>query len=111
MQTAGEIIEDFRPQYLMLVGTAGGHSERDGVALGDVVVANYLDYSGYWKYKEGVVLERKLPHDHPSGHLLENYVEPLLMEPRRWIDRISTPRPGGIGRPKLMVGGVVSGNV
>lgn len=109
LQTAGDIIEDFRPEYLVLIGTAGGHSGRDKIGLGDVVVANYLDYSGYWKYSDGVALERKLPHDHPSGHLLENYVEALRMNPDPWIKRIDADRPEA-GSPKLFVGGIVSGN-
>jgi nucleoside phosphorylase len=110
VQTAGDLIEDFRPQFLVLIGTAGGHSGRDGLSLGDVVVADYMDYSGYWKYKEGAILERRLPHDHPSGHMVDNYVEPLRAKPTRWIERIQTPRPGD-GSPKLIVGGVVSGNI
>jgi nucleoside phosphorylase len=109
LQTAGDIIEDFRPEYLVLIGTAGGHSGRDNIGLGDVVIANYLDYSGYWKYSDGVALERKLPHDHPSGHLLENYVEGLRMNPAPWIERIDAVRPEE-GSPKLFVGGIVSGN-
>lgn len=110
VQVAGDLIEDFRPQFLVLIGTAGGHSGRDGISLGDVVVADYLDYSGYWKYKDGLVLERKLPHDHPSGHMVENYVEPLRTRPQRWIERIQTHRPND-GTPKLIVGGIVSGNI
>jgi nucleoside phosphorylase len=109
LQTAGDIIEDFRPEYLMLIGTAGGHSGHDHIALGDVVIADYLDYSGYWKYSDGAILERKLPHDHPSGHLLENYVEGLRVSPDRWINQIDVERPEE-GSPKLYVGGIVSGN-
>lgn len=108
-QTAGDIIEDFRPQYLIVIGTAGGRSEQDSLGLGDVVVADYLDYSGYWKFTAGQVLERKLPHDHPSGHLLESYVEPLRTDPARWTAKIESERPQE-GQPTLFVGGVVSGN-
>ncbi len=110
VQVAGGLIEDFRPQFLLLIGTAGGHSGRDSLSLGDVVVADYMDYSGFWKYKEGAVFERKLPHDHPSGHMVENYVEPLRARPQRWIERIRTPRPS-LGCPKLFIGGIVSGNI
>jgi nucleoside phosphorylase len=109
VQTAGDIIEDFRPQYLIVVGTAGGRSQQDGLRLGDVVVADYLDYSGYWKYAAGRVLERKLPHDHPSGHLLESYVEALRADPTLWTTKITSERPE-VGLPTLFVGGIVSGN-
>lgn len=110
VQSAGALIEDFRPEFLLLIGTAGGHSGRDKLDVGDVVVADYMDYAGYWKYSDGAILERKLPHDHPSAHLLLNYVEPLRAKPDPWIDRISVPRPVA-GRPKLMVGGMVSANI
>jgi nucleoside phosphorylase len=110
VQTAGDLIEDFRPAFLILIGTAGGHSGRDGLNLGDIVVADYVDYSGYWKYKKGAVIERKMPHDHPSGHLIQNYAEPLRVSPKRWIDRIQIKRPGE-SIPKLFIGGLVSGNI
>ncbi len=110
VQIAGDLIEDFRPAFLILIGTAGGHSGREGLNLGDVVVADYVDYSGYWKYKNGAVIERKMPHDHPSGHLIQNYVEPLRINPKKWIDRIQEPRPNN-GVPKLFIGGLVSGNI
>jgi nucleoside phosphorylase len=110
VQSAGALIEDFRPEFLLLIGTAGGHSGRDHLQVGDVVVADYMDYAGYWKYAPGAILERKLPHDHPSAHLLMNYVEPLRAKADPWIDRISVPRPVP-GRPKLMVGGMVSANI
>ncbi|RYG37510.1 hypothetical protein EON81_06445 [bacterium] len=106
---SGELIEDFRPELLIMIGTAGGHSGRDGVALGDVVVANYLDYSGYWKYKPDAVLERKLPHDHPSRYLLQGFVETLRSELTNWISKISITRPAP-GQPKVLIGGIVSGN-
>ncbi len=110
VQSAGALIEDFRPEFLLLIGTAGGHSGRDHLDVGDVVVADYMDYAGYWKYSKGSILERKLPHDHPSPHLLLNYVEPLRAKPDPWIARIPVARPGA-GTPKLMVGGMVSANI
>lgn len=110
IQTAGDLIEEFHPEFLLLIGTAGGHSGRDGLRLGDVVVANYVDYSGYWKYKDGATLQRKLPHDHPSAHLLQNYVEPLRAKPLRWAQGIRVARPGD-GQPLALVGGIVSGNI
>ena len=108
-QTAGGVIEDFRPQYLIVIGTAGGRSKQDGLSLGDVVVADYLDYSRIWKYTAGQVLARKLPHDHPSGHLLESYVEPLRADPKLWTTKIVAERPEA-GQPTFFVGGIVSGN-
>ncbi len=110
IQAAGDLIEEFHPEFVLLIGTAGGHSGRDGLGLGDVVVADYVDYSGYWKYKDGAVLQRKLPHDHPSAHLLQNYVEALRAKPSRWAQRIQVARPAD-GQPVVRVGGIVSGNI
>ncbi len=109
MEGAGSAIEDFRPEFLVLIGTCGGHSERDNVTTGDVIVADYIDYSGYWKYKKGAVLHRKTPHDHPSGYLLQNFVEPIRVS-RSWIDRLRVRRPAD-GTPKLMIGSIVSGDI
>jgi nucleoside phosphorylase len=105
----GATIEDFRPEFLILIGTCGGHSER-GALLGDVVIADYVDFSGYWKYKKGAVLRRKTAHDHPSGYLLQNFVEPLRVAAHEWVPRIVVDRPEA-GIPKLLVGGIVSGDV
>jgi nucleoside phosphorylase len=106
---AGAVIEDFRPEFLVLIGTCGGHSERDEIALGDVIVADYIDFSGYWKYKAKAILYRKNPHDHPSGYLLQNFVEPLRVS-GEWITRVGENRPVP-GQPKLRVGGIVSGDI
>ena len=96
---AGAAIEDFRPEFLILVGTCGGHSGRDRLRLGDVVVAEYIDFSGYWKYKKRATLLRRTPHDHPSGYLLQNFVEPLRVEESSHRRRYRTLRiPGSVVR-------------
>ena len=48
-----------------------------------MVVADYVDYSGYWKYKDGAVIERKMPHITRRDDLIQNYVEPLRVNPKR----------------------------
>ena len=109
-EATGDLIEDFRPEFIFLVGTAGGHSGRDDVALGDVVVADFIDYSGYVKYKEGQILERKNPHDHPSLYLREKFAEPLRNDPAVWRNLINQPRPEH-GDPKVVIGGIVAGDI
>lgn len=106
-----KVLEDFRPDYLFLIGTAGGHSRREDINLGDVVVANYIDYSGYWKLKDGAFEERKNACDHPSSHLLENFAEGLRRSPTRWRSRLQTARPLGSPDAKALVGGVVAGEL
>jgi len=109
-RTAGEIIEDFFPEFLIVVGTAGGCQGRDNVALGDVVVADYIEYAGYWKFKAGQMLERKVPFDQPSLYLHQNYIERLRVQPHEWRRHISIARPEP-GDPTLRVGSIISGDI
>ena len=105
-----KVIEDFRPDYLILIGTAGGHSQRDELKLGDVVVADYIDYSAYWKLKEGKFLERKQACDHPSLYLRETFAEILRRHPERWVPRLRLKRPDN-STPAVLMGGVVAGEL
>ncbi len=105
-----KVIEDFRPNYLFLIGTAGGHSQRDDLKLGDVVVADYIDYSAYWKLKEGKFLERKQACDHPSLYLRENFAEVLRRHPERWVPKLRLKRPDN-SSPVVLIGGIVAGEV
>lgn len=109
-RTAGQIIEDFFPEFLVVVGTAGGCRGRDHVVLGDVVVADYIEYSGYWKFTTGQMLERKVPFDHPSLYLHQNYVERLRVQPKDWRRHISVVRPEA-GDATLRVGSIISGDI
>jgi nucleoside phosphorylase len=110
-QVAGAFVEDFRPDYLILIGTAGGCKGRDGVKLGDVVVADYIDFSGYWKFKKGLVLQRKNPHDHPSHFLHRSYIESLRVEPKQWRTHVKKRSPKKGTPPVLHVGNLVSGDL
>lgn len=110
-QLTRSVLEDFRPSYLFVIGTAGGHSQREKCGLGDVVIADYIDYSAYWKLNAGAYEERKHACDHPSLHLLENFAEGLRRNPSDWIPRLKTNRPQGSNKPKVLVGGVVAGEL
>lgn len=105
------VIEDFRPAFVFLIGTAGGHSERDNICLGDVVVATYVDFSDYVKYSRKQVLQRKFAHDHPSKFLLDRFVEPLRCVPEEWNTKVKgRPKERKKKLPKLLTGEIVSGN-
>ncbi|HZP62583.1 MAG TPA: hypothetical protein VFB28_04135 [Terriglobales bacterium] len=105
------VLEDFRPDYLFLIGTAGGHSEREKCGLGDVVVADYIDYSAYWKLNAGSYEERKHACDHPSLNLLENFAEGLRRNPGDWTPQLKANRPLGSNPPKVLIGGIVAGEL
>jgi nucleoside phosphorylase len=109
-RTTGELIEDLRPEFIILIGTAGGCQGRDHLELGDVVVGDFVDYSGYWKFDAGRVLARKNPHDHPSLFLHPSFVERLRVQSEEWQGRISEPRPAP-GHSTLRIGNLVSGDI
>lgn len=103
------VIEDFRPSYLILTGIAGGMNERDGVALGDVVVVDHVSYSEFAKHTPGKVARRYEPYDHPSLYLRGDIAEPLTMTEgwQRFLPAEAN-RPAE-GRPKATVGNLVAG--
>lgn len=101
------LVEHFEPAAFMLVGIAGGISDRDGVTLGDVVVADYVDYYEHGKLERGKYLVRREPADHPSLYLRTRFVDPQR-QTDSWRGHINKRRPKK-GRPKIVVGNVVSG--
>lgn len=109
-ELAGDLIYDFRPEFIFLIGTGGGYDGRDGLAVGDVVVADYVEFSGYWKYKDHQVLRRKIAHDHPSLNVRDNHAEPLRVTPDAWRGLINANRPVA-GQPTVHIGEVVSGDI
>ncbi len=80
-------VEHFYPEVFLLVGTAGG-VRAQGINLGDVVVADYVEYSEFRKIVDGSNLQRKIPYDHPSLSLRENFAQPLIRSDR-WKQRIT----------------------
>jgi nucleoside phosphorylase len=109
-----QIIEDWRPRYIFLVGTAGGvlsddNTGRDGARLGDVVVADYIEYVEFAKLDRGRAKRRCVPHDQPSTYLRESYVERLRYE-KGWQSRICVERPDrSESGPNVIVGNIAAG--
>src|SRR5262245_3384085 len=56
-----DLIEDFRPAYILLVGIAGGIADRDGTDLGHVIVADFVDYYEFRKMVDGKNQIRRNP--------------------------------------------------
>jgi nucleoside phosphorylase len=107
-QAVGSAVEDFRPDYIFLVGTAGGSGKDDG-HVGDVVVADVVAYYEHRKYVGGRDLARRTPCDQPSLFLRERFVEPLRVD-GSWVAHIpgAYPRPEP-GVPKVLIGEIVAG--
>jgi nucleoside phosphorylase len=108
-EVAGSMVEDFRPSFVIMIGTAGGYSGRDGLALGDVVVSDYIESSNYWKHTQSEVKARKVAFDHPSLFLLDRFVEALRVDDAPWRQLVRTQRPEP-GQPKLLIGEIVAGD-
>jgi nucleoside phosphorylase len=110
------LIEDLRPIYIFLVGTAGGvlkdvaeGAGRDDTRLGDVITADFIDYTEFVKLRGRKSLARKVPHDHPSMYLRENFAQPLRAT-TEWHSWIGEPRPpDDPAAPKVVVGNIAAG--
>ena len=59
------MLEDFRPEVIIVCGIAGAFDGRD-LDLGHVLVADYLHYCEFWKLTEGGDFRRYLPIQQPA---------------------------------------------
>ena len=107
-EAAHDMMEDFRPPVIFLVGIAGGVKGRDGTQLGDVVVADFIDYYEFRKLSDGKSMPRRIAYDHPSLWLRQNITQPLCGLDSQWAEPILASRPGP-GRPVARVGNILAG--
>jgi nucleoside phosphorylase len=73
-----QMIENFRPKYLVMTGIAAGI--KGDVKLGDILVANPTWDSGSGKFKEAQTGEKVFeidPKQEPLDHDIENYIVEL----------------------------------
>lgn len=89
---AARLIEDFRPEIIMVVGIAGGIDGRDGIELGDVVVPSYLHYAEYLKLTTVGELQRYFAYDQPTVCLRETFVD-MARDCNDWHGANSVERP------------------
>lgn len=101
------IAEQFRPEFIILSGIAGG-VERDGVGLGDVVVADHVDWYEMRKMAEGKSLRRMMALDHPSAYL-RDIIFRRIKHDKKWLDRIGLVRPVE-GQPQVFEGNLIAGD-
>jgi uncharacterized protein YjbI with pentapeptide repeats/nucleoside phosphorylase len=100
-----EIIERFKPEYIILVGIAGGF--RGNIRLGDVAVSEYLEYYEYKKVDNGGLKPRPITIAAPSKQLLD--IVPRVGD--RWKECVKTPRPDGkrVEETRVVPGFILSG--
>jgi nucleoside phosphorylase len=108
------MMEDLRPQILILVGIAGGLCEatghgRDGLVVGDVVLADFVSYTEFLKIEHGTQKLRQYPIDHPSVFLRTRVGQPISNDfdlrsalSRRFADHPNT-------RSRIHIGQIVAG--
>lgn len=102
------VVELFRPEFIILSGIAGGVSGRDGIGLEDVVVADHVDWYEMRKIADGKDVIRKQAFDHPSMYLRETITQRVKFS-GRWVDRVAHDRPT-VGAPKVLEGNLIAGD-
>jgi len=105
MGMAQEVLEDFRPEVVALVGIAGGLEGRDGVHLGDVVIPSYVHYVEFRKLTGAGDLRRYVAFDQPSKSILECFAHPACRD--AWHTGVTVSRPDGSTgtSPQALYGG------
>jgi nucleoside phosphorylase len=104
-----DVIDELRPQILVLVGVAGGLCDgkkpRDGIALGDVVIGEYVSYVDFVKITEGRMSIRNFALDHPSIALNKNVSHAIVTSSPKTL-KIKNPK--GRKQFKVHLGEIVS---
>lgn len=93
-----DLAEGLRPEFILLSGIAGGVSGRDGVGLGDVVIADHVENYEIQKLVDGKDMQRRVALDHPSSYLRETIVQRVRFS-GKWKAQVGIKRPP-IKKPK-----------
>ncbi|HVQ59580.1 MAG TPA: hypothetical protein VMS60_11805 [Solirubrobacterales bacterium] len=76
MGAGRDLLEDFRPEVVLVCGIAGGIAGRDGIDVGHVVIADYLHYVEFRKLSAGADLPRHYAYDQPSAGVVARHCRP-----------------------------------
>ena len=107
------LMEDLRPQIIVLLGIAGALCNdndvgRDDIRPGDVLIADQVSYVEFLKIDTGRTLMRSFAIDHPSVFLRKSVCTPIqktfTIDDK--VQEIEPPEPGPF---KIVIGGIVSG--
>jgi nucleoside phosphorylase len=105
---ASDIVQRWKPAYLLVVGIAGGVKERE-VRLGDVIVHKALEYYECKKHTGGEEIERSTTHEPPSPILL-NIAERIRVSSGDWQAYVGIKKPDGTAsQSRLLIGEILSG--
>lgn len=119
MSTANFLLEQWRPEFIVLCGIAGGIRRGepdskpaflDGPENGDVVVAKYVHYADYGKTGGGGFDMRYIPVVHPPTTVVNQHTQALLRHGTVWPDHVLALHPDGIDgkRPNVLTGEIVA---
>lgn len=102
-----DAVVHWNPQFVLMVGIAGGFAQDD-LDLGDVVVADQVVGYEYGKVTDDEIKPRDRVY--PASSLLLDRVRNFWDD--AWAQQIGVPRPSNAKRaaPKLFVGPIASGN-
>ncbi len=101
--SAQNVIEDWRPEFLILCGIAGGilrpkgpESRRtlEGPRVGDIVIGTYIHHAEYNKMVDGDIRARYSPSTPPSTTAVADYCRPLGLNGGWLTDALRDRRPG-----------------
>ena len=106
-ELVADLAERFRPEYIVLSGIAGGVGDRDGVSLGDVIVADHVENYEIRKFVKGRGMIRRVALDHPSKYLRETIAHRVRSN-GQWKNRVNVERPA-TGEPKVIIGDLIGG--
>lgn len=107
------MVELFRPEYLVLVGIAGGILRGslgaiEGPAPGDVLVGSYIHYAAYTKNVPGGRKQRYYSITQPSIHLVKQATAIKHTRSDEWWSSVVATSPIENHIPKVHVGEIIS---
>ncbi|HEY6730377.1 MAG TPA: hypothetical protein VI039_05045 [Solirubrobacterales bacterium] len=109
-EAAALMLDVWRPRFLLLADIGGGFVGRDGLGVGDLVVASSLEYYSLIKEVDGQTETRELPIAAPARGLRKEFARLNARTPN-WSEAIPVDRPAVAKRPtpKVLPGQIVVG--
>lgn len=102
---ATRILSEWNPRFILLVGIAGGVSQRENLQLGDVVISNNVYYVEVEKIIDEQKLGRPYSKEPPAKEFKNSH---QISREKNWQGKITETRPGD-GTPKVILGDIISG--
>ena len=109
-EAAALILDVWRPRYLLLADIGGGFRGRDGLGIGDLVVASGLEYYSLVKEIDGGVEPRTFAIAEPARGPRKD-IGRLGDRVPNWLDGVGVERPAAVSAegPKILPGQIIVG--